>query len=351
MKDSERTNSKRSAALRSQRSQREHERVSQASERARNPSTMPPVMSRGSMAGAPGTRRKATQTNVRRKVYYSLGASGAEVSLPSITMLRPSWRLLSGAMAIVLLAAIWAMWSTAMFQIGKINVIGVKRIPQAEISKAVDLEGVSILQANPDELQQALQDSFPDLSKASVQVGLPASVVVRVQERQPLINWQGDKQTVWVDASGMAFPPRGEPSGLIAVKAVGTPPAPPSTPSGDTAAGSSSAPAPTATPVATPLAPDLKPAAHPFLTADLISAIQKLSGQAPAKTAILYDARYGLGWKDPKGWTVYFGSNMDSMDLKLEQYKVITGELAKQKIVPAMISVEFPHAPFYRLEP
>jgi cell division protein FtsQ len=350
MKDSERTNSKRSAALRTQRSQRESERVSQASERARNPSTgMPPVMSRGNMAGAPGTRRKtATQTNMRRKVYYSLGATGAEVRLPSITMLRPSWRTLSGAMVLVLMAGLWAMWSADLFQIDKISVLGAKRIPQAEISKALDLGGVSILKADPQEMQQSLQDSFPDLAKASVSVGLPASVVVRVQERQPLINWQGDKENVWVDASGMAFPPRGDAAGLIAVKAVGTPPAPATLVPDDTAAGSA---APTATPVATPLAPDLKPAAHAFLTADLITAIQKLSSQAPAQTAILYDARYGLGWKDPKGWTVYFGSNVDSMDLKLAQYKTITGELAKQNIVPAMISVEFPHAPFYRLEP
>jgi hypothetical protein len=351
MKDNERTSTKRSSALRGDRSQREQTRVSQASERARHPSSMPPVMSRGNMAGAPGSRRKTTQTNVRRKVYYSLGNSGAEVHLPAMPVFRPSWRMLSGVICLGLLVCIWAMWSSAMFQIGKINIQGSKRIPLADISAALGLDGESVLNANPAELEQALQDSFPDLAKASVQVGLPASVVVRVQERQPIIAWQGEKETVWIDASGMSFPPRGTVPGLITVKAKGTPPAP-ATPTPADGQPTPAAASAQATPTATPIIPDLKPAAaRPFITVDLISAIQKLSGQAPKNTPILYDARYGLGWIDPQGWTVYFGSNIDDMDLKLEQYKVITGELAQQKIVPVMISVEFPHAPFYRLEP
>jgi hypothetical protein len=350
MKDNERTSTKRSSALRSERSVREQSRVSQASERARHPSSMPPVMSRGNMAGAPGSRRKTTQTNMRRKVYYSLGKSGAEVHLPAMPVFRPSWRLLSGAISLALLASIWAMWSSAMFQIGKINIVHAQRIPHADIETALNLDGESVLKANPPELEQTLQDSFPDLAKASVQVGLPASVVVQVQERQPIIAWQGEKETVWIDASGMAFPPRGSVPGLIAVKAKGTPPAPAGASKDASPAAADNAAQPT--PTATAIAPDLKPAAaKPFITVDLISAIQKLSGQAPKISPIIYDARYGLGWVDPQGWTVYFGSNIDDMDLKLQQYKVITGELAKQQIVPVMISVEFPHAPFYRLEP
>jgi cell division protein FtsQ len=354
MKFNERTSTKRSSNLRSQRSEREQERISQAAERARHPSNMPPVMSRQSMAGAPGSRRKSTQTNVRRKVYYSVGNNGTEVRLPTMPVLRPSWRILSGLMVIGLLAGLWAMWSSSMFQIDKISIQGAERIPHDEITNALNLVGESVLKANPADLEKTIYTSFPDVSKASIQVGLPASVAVRVNERQPIIAWQEEKETLWIDADGMAFTPRGNVDGLITVQAKGTPPAPASTsatPEGAVGATTGTGAA-TPTPAATPIAlPDAPRPARAFITADLIAAIQKLSSQAPANTPILYDPHYGLGWNDPQGWVVYFGSNVTNMDLKLQQLKVITGELATKQITPKMISVEFPQAPFYRLEP
>ena len=141
MKANERTTMKRSGNLRVERSQREQERVSQASERARHPTGMPPVMSRGGMAGKPGSRSKSTQTNLRRKYYYSIGATGTEVRLPALPALQPSWRMLSGAMAIALLVAVWAMWSSSMFQVSKVNILGSVRIPRADILSALNLDG------------------------------------------------------------------------------------------------------------------------------------------------------------------------------------------------------------------
>ena len=154
------------------------------------------------------------------------------------------------------------------------------------------------------------------------------------------------KSSVWIDANGIAFPPRGEQSGLILVEAKGSPQ---SAAPAEKDASKESAKTPVVNTGKTEAPAD--PAASPFISTDLIAAIQKLGKQLPVKTSIMFDSRYGLGWKDPSGWVVYFGSSVDSMDLKLKQYQVITGELAKQNIHPAMISVEFPDAPFYRLEP
>lgn len=347
MKETGRSTNRRSASLRTQRSDQERDRVHQAAERARNPvNPMPPVMIRGNMAGSPGSRRRgSTATTPRRKYYYTLSTPGAEVHLPAITMLRPSWRMLSGAISAGLLVLIWAMWSSPFFQVNKISIVGAKRIPQGDLISALNLVGQSVLDANPQNLEQSLSESFPDIAKATVQVGLPATVVVKVVERQPIIAWKGEKDTQWIDASGMAFPTRGDGSELIQVEAKGNPPAPAAATPAPAKDGSSQ----TAT-AQVPIT-GAKPTAQIFLSKDLIAGIQKLSSQAPAGTTIQYDSRYGLGWKDPQGWMVYFGSNVEKMDIKLKQYQVITGELANQKIHPAMISVEFAEAPFYRLEP
>ncbi len=350
MKSNERTTQKRSASLRTERSQRAKERVSQASERARNPTGMPPVLSRGSMVGARGSRKKVGQTNVRRKYYYSIGATGTEVRLPALPALQFSWRMLSGLMSAGLLALIWAMWSAPIFQVSRVNVTGLVHIPKGDVLSALNLDGETILKASPEDLAQTLQAKFPDIAQASVQVGLPASVAVSIQERTPIIAWQDDKEIRWIDASGIAYPPRGQEAGLILVNAKGNPPS--DTPAAQDSAGAADPGTSASTAAAADLPQDpQKAAAAPFLSTDLIAAIQRLEKGIPAGASIMYDPRYGLGWTDPSGWVVYFGSNIDEMDLKLNQYQVITGELSKQNIHPAMISVEFPDAPFYRLEP
>ncbi len=65
---------------------------------------------------------------------------------------------------------------------------------------------------------------------------------------------------------------------------------------------------------------------------------------------LLYNPEYGLGWQDPHGWKVYFGTNIEDIDQKLAQYSVIIEALAARNIQPVLISLEFLHAPFYRLE-
>jgi len=333
-----RASSPRSSELRSQRAVRSRDRINQASDRARHPVNVRPVTVRGNMAGSNAKRR--TQGNVRRKMYYSLNTAGAEVRLPAFPILQGGWKLASGALTIILLACIWAMWSAPTFQVDTIKVNGVQRIPAAEINTALDLEGVSILEVMPDQVKEDLLVAFPDIATASVQVGLPAGVAIRVKEREPVLAWHQNDETRWIDKDGFIFPARGDSSTLVNVQSEGDPPglAKPADENADKPE------------VITP--EDLKPkVASQYIQPELIAAIQKLSGQAPTGTAILYDPRYGLGWIDPKGWKVYYGTQIENMDLKLNQYAVIIEDFAKRGIQPTMISVEYPHAPFYRTEP
>ncbi len=323
----------RSADLRSRKAARAKDKITQASEKARHPVNVRPVTVRGNMAGTPGKRR--TQSNVRKKYYYTLNTTGAEVRLPAFPILHAGWRLLSGGLVIVLLVGIWAMYSSSTFQVGSLKIVGAKRIAPADINTSLDLEGASILDVIPDQVKEGLLAAYPDIEEASIQVGLPANVVIRIKERQPVVAWQQNGETRWIDQAGMIFPVRGDVPELVNVQAEGNPPAP--------------RPAEEEKPAALP---NPKPKApQPFINQDLLVAIQKLSVQAPSGTPVLYDPRYGLGWNDPQGWKVYYGMDIENMDLKLEQYKVIVTDLGKRGIQPKMISVEFPHAPFYRLEP
>ena len=54
---------------------------------------------------------------------------------------------------------------------------------------------------------------LPEITSAQVDVYLPNVVYVTVVERQPVLLWQQGSEYTWVDASGVAFRPRGEAAG------------------------------------------------------------------------------------------------------------------------------------------
>jgi cell division protein FtsQ len=336
MRDAKKSSPNRATSLRSRHSERSQEKVAQAADKARRPMAVPPVMARNGMAGKSARRRP--QGNVRRQYYYSLNTPGAELRLPALPVIQFGWRLASGTMAIILVIAIWALLNASNFQVDGVRVLGAKRLTANDINAALNLDGVAIVSILPDQVKQDLLAAFPDILNATIEVGIPNSVVVRIDERQPVLAWKQDGQTQWIDQNGIAFPERGSEEGLITVEAEGSP----VIKSAD--AGSSDASTAQTTPVAQPDAPKV------FLPPEMIPSIVKLSQQAPAGMPIAFSPKYGLGWNDPQGWKVYFGTETNDVDLKLQQYQTIVKSLTSQGIHPVMISVEFPRAPFYRLE-
>ncbi|MCL4560515.1 MAG: FtsQ-type POTRA domain-containing protein [Chloroflexi bacterium] len=327
---------KRSFSLRSRNSERSQERVSQAADRARRPMAVPPVMARTSMAGKSAHRRP--QGNARRQYYYSLNTPGAELRLPALPVVQFGWRLASGTMAVFLVIAIWALLSASNFQVEGVRVLGAKRLTSSDVNAALNIDGEPIVSVIPDQIKQDLLAAFPDILSADIEVGIPNAVVVRIIERKPVIAWQQDGKTQWIDAAGIVFPERGSAEGLVTVEAEGAPVIP----------GSEKSSAETISVVDQPALEPSEPKI--FLPPEMIPSIIKLSKQAPAGMPIAFSPRYGLGWNDPQGWKVYFGMETNDVDLKLQQYQVIVQHLTSQGIHPVMISVEFPRAPFYRLE-
>ncbi len=90
--------------------------------------------------------------------------------------------------------------------------------------------------------------------------------------------------------------------------------------------------------------------ARPFLGHDLAAAIAILSPNLPEGAALIYDPKYGLGWTDPRGWQVYFGHSDGDMNIKFQVYQSMVDYLTQRNVQPTLISVEYPDAPFYRVE-
>jgi hypothetical protein len=166
--------------------------------------------------------------------------------------------------------------------------------------------------------------NYPELASAKVNVYLPNHVYVTVTERQPVILWQQDTGYTWVDPTGVAFRPHGNVDGLVSVIGLTLPPARMAL-------------------LDDPFSPP------PFMQKELVNAILALSPNVPAGATMIFDPGYGLGWKDGRGWQVFFGTSAKDMALKIRVYQSLVDSLASRGRIPVFISVAYPDAPFYRM--
>ena len=169
---------------------------------------MPPILVRGGVAAAASHSRRKSKNN-RRRFDIALNGQGAEMRLPSIPTIGVDWRLLSALLIGALGFAIYSLWYSPMFTIDKIDVSGMVRLTNAEINSVADVIGKSIVLVNPGVLELELQEAFPELVNISVDTEVPNNLAISLIERQPVLAWQQDGQTYWVDENGIAYsPPR-----------------------------------------------------------------------------------------------------------------------------------------------
>jgi len=288
---------------------------------------LPPLTARGVVNDFAFQRRK----KVARRRFDAL------LSLPRPALrplalphfhLRLGWRLLSFVLVVVLGVALYLLWSMPQFRVSAAQVTGNQRLTANEIDAVLGLAGLPIFTLTPAQIEAQALRNYPELASVTASISLPNLVAVHVTERQPVILWQQDGGFTWIDATGVAFRPRGEAPGLVVVQALAAPPAPP--------------PAPAPEPGA--LAP---PA---FISAETVNAILTLAPFVPAGTPILYDPMAGLSWNDGRGWQAVFGSGAGDMPIKARVYQALVDNLSGRGIRPVLINVAYPNAPFYRLE-
>jgi hypothetical protein len=80
-----------------------------------------------------------------------------------------------------------------------------------------------------------------------------------------------------------------------------------------------------------------------------VRSIKGLANHVPPGAVILYDASFGFGWNDPRGWKVYFGTSATDVELKMRVYESMVNSLSERGIRPALINVTYPTAPYYRM--
>jgi hypothetical protein len=289
----------------------------------------------------PVTRRSTTPvpviTRKRNTTYVPLKKKGAELQIPAFPSLQFGWRLISGAVFLLSFAVVISFSSLSTFRVSTIHLKDAQRLSSEAVRAQVDLIGSSIIEIEPDEVKAMVEERLPGVKTARVSVGLPAAVTIQVEERVPLILWVQESTSHWIDAEGVLFPVFGEAEVAQTVAATGNPPAAPEVFSAEVDA-------------ETGVISHLLEMNLPRTTSIFVQAVLSLKDAVPEDSALQYDPQFGLGWQDPNGWLVYFGQDTHNIDTKLAEYQQILAVLDQKNVTPTMISLEFIHAPYYRLE-
>lgn len=312
-------------------------RTSSQSRNVRYAAEVPPITMRGTM-GTPVLHR--TSTTVRRKVSIPTNQPGTEIQLPSLPIINPGWRLLSGFLTIFLAVILYMAWNSPTFQISSAKVVGNDKIPAGDILQASGILDEPIFAVDPQEAQKEIATQFPDLSDITVKVALPASVVISAVEKTPAVVWEMELRSVWTDSSGMVIPARGDAGNIPAIQVQGDLPMYMQISEEEEETSKTKTTAEQAADSNQPL----------FVDQGMIQTAQLLQTAAPEGAVLTYSIRNGFGWSEPSGWKVCFGTSLDDLDQKLAVYRESQKALEAKGIQPGLINVEHAYAPFYRTE-
>ena len=306
---------------------REQEHVKHMNRIAKEATRPVPVTVRAKKSNTtPKAKISKPKQNARRTFQIAIPATPrVNMNVRSLSIPRPrlGWRFTSLILSMLLGIMIYLAFNLPQLRVTGAQITGNQIITPAEVNSVLNISGQPVFMLTPADLETRLRLNYPELVSVQVSVSLPNLVTVNVHERKPAIRWEQGGGYTWVAEDGIAFKPKGEMDGLISVVASSAPPV----------IGAATDP--------------LTPA--PFISNDMVQALKGLASHVPPGQSILYDARMGFGWNDPRGWRAYFGATASDIELKMRVYESMVNSLTQRGIRPALINVTYPTAPYYRM--
>jgi cell division septal protein FtsQ len=295
------------------------------------------------------TRHKKSQAAGRRRVDVPIRAGNAEIRLPAVALPSVGWRVLSFVMVAVLgFALFWMLTSPAYSATeDRIHVDGINRVDRDILLAKSGILNRPVFLISPAELTESLPKVVTALDSVEVSVKLNGSVRIKAVERVPVLTWdqEGIPQPSWVDIDGRLFPALGSSENLVYVYANDYPPVPP-----QLLIAQSREVTPEDEEVEEEVDEDR--GREPLLDPDLVPNLLMLARSVPEGSKLVFDRDRGFGWEDPTyNWMAYFGKQLDQVDLRVKIYQEIVNMFEEKQHKPVLISVEYIHAPYYRMEP
>lgn len=208
-------------------------------------------------------------------------------------MVWMSWRWVSGIMSACLLIVLILMSNAEIFFVNSIAVGGVQYLTREEVFRFAGVSGEHIFRLDAAEIEAELEANN-NIADTEVRLGWPPNLVqIIVREREPVLVWEQADDRVWVDVNGWVMFQREDRPSLLRVVYDPNEPQPLMT-----------------------LGPDSR------ISEELVQGALLLDSSLTGIDVLLYHPIKGLGWRDPRGWMVWFGVG-DNMAMKAIVYEAL----------------------------
>jgi hypothetical protein len=282
-----------------------------------------------------------TRTRVKRKVTLPL-RKGAEMVFPGLPIIKFSWRAFSGLLALVLAGFLGYFAYGSEFLVSTLSINGLRRVSATDIATVLNLGGMHAFLLDPQDILLDIETSFPEFFDVDVSVDFPAAINIGLTERDPVLAWEYESLTLWVDSDGNVFTPRGEAEGLITVQSTEAPPR--------IKVQMTDREIEIARELGILETEDEVMMKDGPVDPQLVQQILHLNDRKPEITKLTYSDKAGYGWHDEKrDMNVFFGPTLDDLDQKLLLFDAIKDYVSERNINVSAISVAFTQAPYYRV--
>lgn len=246
----------------------------------------------------PRPKRKSLRERRAERRRLRLRQEGRDPDRPE-SRVRPmgvvwvSWRWLSAALTIMLSIVLYVLLATDLFIVDSMAVGGERYLTREQIFQASGLANIHLFWVDPDAVEAKLEEN-PSIADAEVYIGWPPDLVsIVINERNPVLIWEQGNFRVWVDAGGTVMFQRDERDDLLRII----------------------------------YADDEPLGVGSKIDTDVVAGALLLRDMYPNIDVLNYDDLKGLGYRDGRGWTVWFGTGTN-MEMKAKVYdKIVSTNL------------------------
>jgi hypothetical protein len=223
-----------------------------------------------------------------------------------------SWRVFSGMLAALLLLVLALMFASETFYVTDLAISGLETISAREVAELSGVERMHLFWLDPEQITAALLQS-PAIARAQVMVNFPPQgVQIVIQEREPALVWEQAGVASWVDVQGRVMRQREDRPDLLRVAAD----------------------------------PLLEGEVGEALDVDIVTGALQLHQLLPDVPTLRYHPDRGLGYNDPRGWAIWFGTGTTMPD-KYVVYTAVVQDLLARGVVFQELNISDPNAPVY----
>lgn len=224
------------------------------------------------------------------------------------------WRLVSGAISLLLAVLLVMFFAADAFYVRSIAVGGLSYMTKEEIFALTDIAETHIFWVDPVQVRQSILRS-PTIADARVTIGWPPTIVqIIVEEREPAVVWEQAGVSAWIDLGGRVMRQREDRPDLPRIVADNS--------------------------FNEPLGP------NDSVSVEVVIGALQLRDLKPNVGVLRYNRDKGLGFQDGAGWEAWFGDGSE-MAQRIVVYDALVANLQARGIQPGEVNVVNRHAPFY----